>query len=65
MSMNETTEVSLDEVSDIDAELKALREALALVHQAIGMTSGHQVIAASEMGDILLDIHGLIAPLVR
>jgi hypothetical protein len=65
MSMNETTEVSLDEVSDIDAELKALREALALVHKAIGMTSGHQVIAASEMGDVLLDIHGLIAPLVR
>jgi hypothetical protein len=63
--MNNLTDTPLDEVSDIDAELKALRETLVLVQKAIGMTSGHQVIAASEMGDILLDIHGLIAPLVR
>jgi len=65
MSMNQVTDAPLDEISDIDAEIKALREALALVHKAIGMTSGHQVVAASEMSDILLDVHGLIAPLVR
>jgi hypothetical protein len=63
--MNNLTDTPLDEVSDIDAELKALRETLTLIEKGISMTSGHQVIAASEMGDILLDIHGLIAPLVR
>jgi len=63
--MNKLTDTPLDEVSDIDAELKALRDILTLVQQAIRMTSGHQVIPASDMGDILLDIHALIAPLVR
>mgnify|MGYP003341854923 CR=1 len=63
--MNEVVEVQLDEVSDIDAQIRALREALTLVQKAISMTSGHQVVAASDMSDVLLDIHGLISPLVR
>ena len=47
--MNEVVEVQLDEVSDIDAQIRALREALTLVQKAISMTSGHQVVAASDM----------------
>lgn len=63
--MNDTDTPQLDEVSDIDAEITTLRNALVLIETALGMTAGHQVVAASEMTDILLDIRGLVAPLVR
>lgn len=46
-------------------QIQELKEILALVKTAIKMTSGHQTVAASDMGDILLDIHTLLAPLIN
>jgi hypothetical protein len=65
--MTETTEVEIidaDETSDIDAVIETVERAIELIDGALAATAGHNIVAASEMSDLLLDVRLLLSPLV-
>lgn len=64
--MTETTEdlVGIDEASDADAIINAVKQAIMLLDEALSETAARGIVSASEMSDRLLDVRLVLSPLV-